>query len=74
MDAYFESDTRYVIVNKSQKGFTIRLNKPASQELQFSWIALSVKKAHAFSSDEEPVSYEEEKVSKKEETGRRGHT
>ena len=36
----------YVITQRTTKGFVIRLNKPASQELNFSWVALSVKDAN----------------------------
>ncbi len=39
----FDQDVRYIIVDKDQKGFTILLNKPAPQNIRFSWIALGVR-------------------------------
>jgi hypothetical protein len=35
----------YVITRRSTRGFTIKLNKPATQDLTFSWVALAVKDA-----------------------------
>lgn len=40
--ALFEEDIKYVIVDVSTKGFTIQLNKPASDNLEFSWMAIAV--------------------------------
>jgi hypothetical protein len=34
-------DIRYVVTKRTSKGFTILLNKPATEDLTFSWIALS---------------------------------
>ncbi|MEK7615976.1 MAG: hypothetical protein AAB420_02090, partial [Patescibacteria group bacterium] len=44
----FDGDIRYIVTNKSTKGFTIKLNKPAPTDVQFSWIALAVKDAKTF--------------------------
>ena len=45
---------KYLITNKSQKGFTIVLNKPATRELTFSWVALSVSNGSTFYSEDKP--------------------
>lgn len=42
-DKYFAQDVRFVVQNVSTKGFTLRLNKTAVEDLDFSWIALAVK-------------------------------
>jgi hypothetical protein len=39
----FSGDVKYLVTNRSAKGFTIELNKKTPIELQFSWTALSVK-------------------------------
>jgi len=49
IQSIFESDIRYLIVNKSERGFTIMLKDPAPQDIEFSWIALAVKGAKLFS-------------------------
>ncbi|MEK7589302.1 MAG: hypothetical protein AAB479_01570 [Patescibacteria group bacterium] len=41
----FDSDIRYIVTNKNVKGFTVKLNKPAPFDIQFSWIALAIKDA-----------------------------
>jgi hypothetical protein len=38
------NNTSYVISNRTEKGFTILLNKPAGDDITFSWIALVVGK------------------------------
>ena len=53
-EAYFNDDVKYLITNKSQKGFTIVLNKPATRELTFSWVALSVSNGSTFYSEDKP--------------------
>jgi len=50
-----DSNYSYFIVNRTTKGFTIVLNKNASEDLTFSWIALSVKDAKRFESKIEPT-------------------
>jgi len=44
-------DTRYVVADQSTKGFTIMLNKPATSDIQFNWLALAVKDAKTFAAD-----------------------
>ncbi|MCW1888083.1 MAG: LamG domain-containing protein [Candidatus Moranbacteria bacterium] len=53
-EAFFADDVKYLVTNKSQKGFTIVLNKPATRELTFSWVALSVSNGNTFYSEEKP--------------------
>ena len=48
--ALFNSGLQYAVIAKSQNGFVIYLNKPATQDIQFSWIAIAVKDAKTFSS------------------------
>ena len=50
--ALFDAGIQYLIVKKSEHGFTIILNKPAPQDINFSWIALAVRSAKLFSSKE----------------------
>jgi hypothetical protein len=52
VEAIFNQDIRFLITNKSKKGFTITLNKAVSEDVQFSWIALAVKGAKTFESEE----------------------
>ncbi|MEK9174055.1 MAG: hypothetical protein AAB845_02195, partial [Patescibacteria group bacterium] len=55
--AYFAEDVKYIIADKSGKGFMIILNKPASRDLQFSWVAIAVDKSKTFYSEKtEPES------------------
>ncbi|MDO8583856.1 MAG: hypothetical protein Q7R83_01620, partial [bacterium] len=49
-EKFFAEDIRSLVVNKTTKGFTIVLNKPVAQPVQFSWIALAVKDAKIFAS------------------------
>ncbi len=46
----FAADVKYLVVNKSEKGFTIILKEKATQDINFSWTALAVKSAKTFSS------------------------
>jgi hypothetical protein len=46
----FDQDIRFVVIKKSENGFTIILNKNTTQNITFSWIALAVKSAKTFSS------------------------
>lgn len=46
----FEQDIRFVVLAKDQTGFTIVLNKPAPQNIRFSWIALGVRDPKLFES------------------------
>ncbi|MEK7124691.1 MAG: hypothetical protein AAB877_03380 [Patescibacteria group bacterium] len=49
-NAIFGIDLRYVVTGKSVKGFTILLNRPATSEIRFDWIALAVRGAKTFTS------------------------
>ena len=40
----------FVITNKSDRGFTIVLNRPASTDVKFSWTAFAVRNATTFMS------------------------
>mgnify|MGYP001585353540 CR=1 FL=1 len=44
-DGVLNGNIGYVITQRTTKGFVVRLNKPASQDINFSWVALSVKDA-----------------------------
>ncbi len=46
----FGQDYKYVVYNKDVNGFTIILNKPALQNIRFSWIALGVRDPKIFES------------------------
>ena len=41
----FNNDIRFAITKKTQKGFTITLNKPAVSDINFDWTAFAVKNA-----------------------------
>jgi hypothetical protein len=43
--SYFAGDYRYIVIGKDTKGFTIRLNKPAEEDIRFSWNSLAIKGA-----------------------------
>ena len=44
-DSILNGNISYVITQRTTKGFVIRLNKPASEDITLSWVALSVKDA-----------------------------
>jgi hypothetical protein len=48
--AILNGNISYVITNRSAKGFTIKLNQTASNDISFSWVALSVQNAQTQSS------------------------
>ncbi len=50
-----ESNYSYFIVNRNTRGFAIVLNKNASEDITFSWVALAVKDAKRFESRIEPT-------------------
>jgi hypothetical protein len=50
IDAMFNDDVRFVVTKRDTKGFTIRLNKPASRDIVFNWIALAIKDSKEFTS------------------------
>ncbi len=49
-DDFFNQDIKSVVTNKTQRGFTIRINKTANKDIRFSWTALQVKDARVFES------------------------
>jgi hypothetical protein len=55
----FTNDVRFIVSRKNAHGFTIVLNKPAPNDIGFSWIALAVKNSKLFTSKDafftEPV-------------------
>ena len=51
---FLSDPTAFVITNKSKFGFTIVLNKPATQDIKLSWTALAVKNASTFMSLDAP--------------------
>ncbi|MBI4058031.1 hypothetical protein HY405_01825, partial [Candidatus Microgenomates bacterium] len=51
-------DIRYLVTNRTTKGFTIKLNKPAHEDLTFSWVALVVQDAKTTVSNK-PVAIDE---------------
>jgi hypothetical protein len=44
-DQILNGNISYVITQRTAKGFLIRLSKPAAEDVNFSWVALSVEKA-----------------------------
>jgi hypothetical protein len=48
--AIFENDIRFIVTRKNVHGFTVLLNKNATTDISFSWIALAVKNAKLFTS------------------------
>jgi hypothetical protein len=54
--ALFDGDVRFVITKKSEKGFTILLNKPAPTQIPFSWTAFAVKSANVVFGSKEVIS------------------
>jgi hypothetical protein len=48
--ALFDSGTQYIVTHTNTHGFTIILNKPAPQDITFSWTALAVKNVKTFAS------------------------
>ncbi len=50
-EAVLSGDLRYLVTKRSASGFTIELNKPAIEDITFSWVALAVGDANVFESD-----------------------
>ena len=50
-EAIFVQNVQSVVTRKTTKGFTILIDKPATNNIRFSWIALAVKDAKAFLSE-----------------------
>jgi hypothetical protein len=49
-EAVLKGDVRLVVTKRGTKGFTIKLNKPATVDLAFSWTAIAVKDAKTYES------------------------
>ncbi|MFZ2300051.1 MAG: hypothetical protein WAW00_02875, partial [Candidatus Moraniibacteriota bacterium] len=60
LDTVFDADMKYIVTEKSADGFTIVLNKKAPEDLQFSWVAIAVKKASTSTSVSDRDSQEED--------------
>ena len=56
-DALFNSNIQYLVVNKSQNGFTILANKTPPRNLRFSWNALAIKDAKIYESVYEGLTF-----------------
>jgi hypothetical protein len=50
----FANDIRFIIINRTTKGFTIYLSKPSDEEIAFNWVALAVKDSKEFTSKSSP--------------------
>jgi hypothetical protein len=50
VDKFFADDIKTLVVNKSQNGFTIIINKNATRDIRFSWTALQVKDVKTYES------------------------
>jgi hypothetical protein len=57
--AAFDETLRFIVTKRTTKGFTILLNKKATEEITFMWMALAIKDAQVFTSIEEATSTEE---------------
>jgi hypothetical protein len=49
-DEFFNQNIQTLITNKTQNGFTIRINKTSDKDIRFSWNALQVKDPSIFES------------------------
>jgi hypothetical protein len=49
-ESIFNSNIRSIVTKKGVKGFTILLNKPSTEDISFSWIALPTKNQKMFTS------------------------
>ncbi len=59
LESVFDKNIRYLVTEKSPRGFTLVLAEKAPRDLQFSWMALSVDKAKSFNSEKEKKEEEE---------------
>jgi len=50
--AVFDNDLKFVVTKRTTKGFVILLNKPATNDVTFMWMALAIKNAQVFTSIE----------------------
>jgi hypothetical protein len=53
--ALFNQDVRFLVARKSVHGFTILLNKPAAEDVPFSWTAFATKNAKLFTSKDADI-------------------
>ncbi|MBI5456882.1 hypothetical protein HY969_04035 [Candidatus Kaiserbacteria bacterium] len=51
IQALLGSDIRFLVANATTTGFTIYLNKPASEDISFNWIAIAVQGARTTESE-----------------------
>jgi hypothetical protein len=56
--AVFDNDLKFVVTKRTTKGFVILLNKPATNDVTFMWMALAIKNAKVFTSAEVATSTE----------------
>ncbi len=56
-EAFFNAGIQSLVVNKSQNGFTILLNKNAPRDIRFSWNAFAVKDAKVYESVVEGLTF-----------------
>ena len=54
-DAVLNGNLSFVLTQRTTKGFVIRLNKPSPEDINFSWIALSIKDAKVSGLDSLPA-------------------
>jgi hypothetical protein len=50
INSFFDSGVQFIITKRASTGFTILINKDASEDITFNWIALAVKDSKEFSS------------------------
>jgi hypothetical protein len=50
IEAIFEKDIRFVVTNRTEKGFTIRINKNLEEDVVFNWTAIAVTDSKVFTS------------------------
>ncbi len=54
-EVFFADNLQFLVVNKTTRGFTIKLNRAATDEVRFSWIALAVDEARVVIGKNEAV-------------------
>ena len=50
IEKLFADDIRFIVVNRTTKGFSIYLNKETEEDIVFNWVALAVKDSKEFTS------------------------
>jgi hypothetical protein len=56
-DEVLSGNISYVITNKTTKGFVIKLNKAATDDITFSWVALSINQAKTVKSKDRIINF-----------------